>query len=128
MPKPFADLCKVELPDSNPQGWIAGDETSKDSAQGILVELPPTPPYIGFYSYAFDRSLMALVDNEDLMAQFYRPLLNKRVWWSALKERGSVLKEGDKTYAFIKLTDIIAWDEPDVEAVNVYGRDSEIKL
>ncbi len=127
MPKPFGDLCKVRLPRPDEYGF-GGDQTSKDEANGILVELPEQLPYLGFYSFAFESSLYHFDENKELLENYYRPLVGKRVYWSAMKERGSVLKEGEDVCAYIKLTDIIAWDEPDSEAENIYGSQSEIKL
>lgn len=128
MPRPFGDLAKVRLPQPNEHGFVGADETSKDAAQGILIELPDKLPYLGFYSFAFEHSYNN-PDNAAILKDYYGPLVGKHVWWSSTKERGSVLKEADgNIYAYVKLTDIMAYGEPEEVATNTYGRDGEIKL
>lgn len=105
------DICKVEV--SADEYGFGGDQGKTES--GILVELPLNPPYFGYHSFAFEASYNN-AENQVIMDEYYGKLLGKRVYWTGLSERGMVFKEGEKTYAFIKLTDLIAYSKPDVEA------------
>ncbi len=112
--QPVGDLCKVELDDEGPFG-----NATKGAENGILIELPEKLMFLGFHSFAWEESF----GNWDKLAEYhqhYAALIGRRVFWTSMAERGSVLEQDGKKYAFIKLTDIIASDEPDGVATNVY--------
>lgn len=115
MLSPINDLCKVEITTSNKIMNL-----SKDTAEnGILLELPDRMFYLGFWSFAFDSSL----GNGEVLESIYeywKGHIGKRVFWTALSEKGNILKEGDKEYAFVKLTSLIAIGDPDSNARNIH--------
>lgn len=112
--RPEADLAKVELDTEGPFG-----NATKGAESGILVDIPEDLIYLGFHSFAWEKSFgnWATLDEYH---QHYASLIGRRVFWTSMAERGSVLEQDGKKYAFIKLTDIIASDEPDGIATNVY--------
>lgn len=118
--KPINDLIKVKV--SEDDGFGFGGDESEGVQSGILVEIPEVLPYFGFRSFAFDGSLADPELTEELLA-YYRPLVGKRVYWTAYSERGSVIKEGDETFAYVKFTDLIAVGEPDGEGESVDIKD-----
>lgn len=111
---PTNDLCKIEV-DSDEFGF--GSDQSK-AESGILVELPEVLPFFGFHSFAFEDSYADMTGANGEILKYYQDLIGKRVYWKGLSERGMVLK-AEKTWAFIKLTDLIAWSEPGMEATLV---------
>ncbi len=107
MIKPLNDFCKVEL-ETDEFGFGGG---TKDKAEsGILVELPDKFNYFGFFSFSFENSL---VDHKKLqeLYDYYNKLIGQRIYWLALSEKGSILKQDNKIFALIKLTSIIAIDQ-----------------
>lgn len=114
---PINDLAKILLDDQDDYGF--GEQ--KDSAEsGILVELPETLNYFGFWSFAFENSFMAK-DTLDKLLKHYKSLVGKRVYWTALSEKGNILSDDKKRYAFVKLTSLIAADEPESKAYNIHS-------
>lgn len=114
MLRPLNDVALVEI-ESNQYKiggqQLAGGESKKGICTGIVKELPAVMAYLGFHSFAFESSL-----NEDKMREvrdFYADLVGKRVYWTALAERGMILKKDDKSYAMIKLTDLIGVSDSD---------------
>lgn len=107
MIRPINDFCKVEL-EVDRYGFGGG---TKDKAEsGILRELPDKFNYFGFFSFAFEESL----SNESVLEElynYYKGLIGQRIYWLALSEKGSILQQDGKTYAFIKLTSIISADK-----------------
>ncbi len=94
--------------------------TEKETAEsGILISLPDFPHY-GFWSYSFDQSLM----NEDFAKQltdYWKPKVGKKVFWTALSERGNIIEKDGKKYAFVKFTSLIAVDDADSDARSVHS-------
>lgn len=105
MIRPLNDLCKVDITNND---FIKGDQGTAEN--GILLELPDKFNYFGFWSFAFEQSFMAR-DELDQIYAYYKDLIGQRVYWTAVSERGNILKEGDNQYVFIKLTSLIAADE-----------------
>lgn len=101
---PLNDLAKIEV-DSDLFGF--GGEERKGSEGGILRELPDELLYFGFQSFAFENSLVNKKALEYLY-NYYKKLIGKWVSWTEYAERGSVRKEGNKTFAYVKLTALIA--------------------
>jgi hypothetical protein len=102
---------------------LAGGDTKQGTETGILLELPKEIPYVGFHAFAFENSL-ANVEVLKVLADYYKKLIGKRVYWTAMSDRGTVLSKDDTTYALIKLTDLIGWSEPD----EVYRGEDHSKL
>lgn len=113
---PIGDVIKVEI--QTDEHGFGGETKSVDS--GIVVAFADKFNFFGFHSFAFEDSFMSEKLGE--LYNYYKDkLLGKRVFWTALSERGMVLKEGDKTYALIKITDLIAVADPEDAVFNVYG-------
>lgn len=106
------DLAKIQI-DIDEYGF-GGGVTDK-AASGILVALPDKFNYFGFWSFAFEDSFMA-TDKLEEIYKYYKNLVGCRVYWTALAEKGNILKQDNKAYAFVKLTSLISYDE-DVENV-----------
>lgn len=126
MLKPLNDvaLVEIELNQYKLNGLsLAGGDSKQGTETGILLELPKEIPYLGFHAFAFENSL-ADVQRLTVVADYYKKLIGKRVYWTALSDRGTVLSSEDKTYALIKLTDLIGWSEPD----EIYKGEERAKL
>ena len=116
---PVNDLAKIEL-DTDLYGF---SDDGKDTAEsGVLVELPDKFNFFGFWSFAFEDSFMSEEKLKKLYAH-YEKMIGQRVYWTALSERGNVIKSPDgKRYAFLKLTSLIAADEDkENKAVNLHA-------
>lgn len=96
---------------------LIGGDSKETVESGILTAMPEKLLYLGFHSFAFEDSLGT--DVLEKVWDYYSALVGKRVYWTALSDRGSVLEVGGKTYALIKLTDFIAQSEPSVKAKNI---------
>ena len=107
MLKPLNDLCKIEI-ETDEYGFGGNKADKADS--GILVELPDVFTYFGFWSFAFENSFMD-IDKLKVLHNHYSQFIGQRVYWTALSEKGNMLKQDDKTYVFVKLTSLIASDE-----------------
>lgn len=95
--------------------------TEKDTAEsGILESLPDKFNYFGFWSFAFENSFMNRADL-DAIYEYWKSKIGKKVFWTALSERGNIIEKDGKKYAFIKLTSLIAIDEPDSSATSVHS-------
>lgn len=103
--KPINDLAKIEI-ETDEFGFSGGDKDKAES--GILREMPIFP-YFGFWSFAFENSL---VNDEALrkLHEHYVGLIGQRVYWTALSEKGNMLKQDGKTFVFVKFTSLIAAD------------------
>lgn len=111
--KPLNDvaLVQVERNEYKLNGMeLAGGDSKQNIESGIVLELPQKLLYLGFHAFAFESSL-ADVARLTEVANVYKELIGKRVYWTALSDRGSVLTDNDDTYALIKLTDFIAVSE-----------------
>lgn len=112
MLKSVNDLAKIQI-EVDEYGFGGG--VKDKAASGILVALPDKFNYFGFWSFAFEDSFMA--DEElDRLHKYYKGLVGYRVYWTALAEKGNILEQDGKSYAFVKLTSLIAADE-DVENI-----------
>lgn len=112
------DLAKIEL-DNDEYGLGGVDKTTAET--GIFVELPEKFNFFGFWSFAFEESFMAEEKLEKLYTH-YKKLIGQRVYWTAMAERGNIIQEEDgKTFAYVKLTSLIAQGKPDEKALNLHG-------
>ncbi len=123
--QPLNDLAKIRL-ESDKYGF---GTVGKDTAEsGILVELPSKLYFFGFWSFAFEQSFMARKELDELY-DYWKTKIGRKVYWTALAERGNVIekkvqvdgKDVNEKYAFIKLTSLIAEDDPDSTATNVHS-------
>lgn len=111
------DLAKIEL---------AVDEygfggTEKETAEsGILVALPDKFNYFGFWSFSFENSFMARKELDELY-EYWKAKIGRKVYWTALSERGNIIEKDGKKFAFVKLTSLIAEDDPDSTARNIHS-------
>lgn len=114
--QPLNDYAMIEL-EGDKFGFSGGDD--KGSAEnGILSSLADKFNYFGFYSFAFEDSFL----DEDKLGKlhdYYSALIGKRVYWLALSEKGAIVTTDDKKYAYIKLSSLIGWSEPDIKATTV---------
>ena len=112
--QPLNDLACIKLENKRFKGG------EKDTAEsGILVSLPDFTHY-GFWSFAFDQSLM----NKELLTElkkYWNGKIGKKVYWTALSERGNIIEKNGERFAFVKFTSLIAEDEPDSSARNVHS-------
>lgn len=113
--KPLNDIAMVKLETKRFGG------TEKDTAEsGILIALPGVMPHYGFWSFAFENSL----GNEQVLKDLYdywKTKIGRKVFWTALSERGNIIEKDGEKYAFIKLTSLIAEDDPDSDARSVHS-------
>lgn len=113
------DLAMIKLDAGDPYGF--GNTDSKTTAEsGILVSLSDKLNYYGYWSFAFENSFMAHKELEELHT-YWKKKIGKRVFWTALAERGNIIENDDGEYAFVKFTSLIAVDEADSTAHNVHS-------
>lgn len=113
--RPVNDSIKVRIDDKNEYGFGGDDSGVADS--GIVVDVPDVMFYLGLHSSVIEKSF--LHDGLQQILDSFEQLKGKRVYWTSLQERGNVIKEGEETFAIMKMTDIIAVSEPDDIGVNV---------
>lgn len=112
---PLNDVALIEIEKNqfNIGGLeLVSGEGKISVGHGILIKIPDFVPYLGFHAFAFDTSLGNMDLYENVLEE-YKKLVGKRVYWSALSERGMVFSKDDKTYALIKLTDLVGFSEAD---------------
>jgi hypothetical protein len=114
------DLAKIRL-EEDPYGLSSEEKPTAES--GILESLPDKFNYFGFNSFAFERSFMAKEDLEELY-YYWNGKLGKRVYWTALSERGNIIEENGQKFAFVKLTALIACGDADSKGRNVHSNGS----
>lgn len=118
--KPLGDQIKVELGTADEYGF--GNDKKKFE-NGIAIELPDKLMYFGYHSFAYEASL----GNTELLEEiydYYKDLIGKRVYWTELADRGLVYTLAGKTFAMIKLTDLIGYSEPSIEAASLAGNNA----
>lgn len=110
------DLAKIQL--ATDYGF--GDSNKPTAETGILVALPDKFNYFGFWSFSFENSFMARKELDELY-EYWKSKIGRRVYWTALSERGNILEKDGEKFAFVKLTSLIAEDEPDSTARNIHA-------
>lgn len=115
--KPLNDLAKVQL-ETDVFGFGSNQKDTAES--GILVQLPEKFYYFGMWSFAFEKSFMSEADLNKLLA-FWKTKIGRKVYWTALSERGNIIEKDGQKFAFIKLTSLIAEDDPDSTGSNVHN-------
>lgn len=111
------DLAKIKL-DTNEFGF--GEANKETAESGILVELPDKFNYFGFWSFSFENSFMAR-EKLDELYKYWESKIGRRVFWTALSERGNIIEKDGEKFAFVKFSSLIAEDEPDSSAHNVHA-------
>ncbi len=114
---PINDLCMVRL-ETDEFGFGGSEKETAES--GILVELPDKFNYFGMWSFAFEKSFMAKEQLEELY-KYWETRIGKRIFWTALSERGNIIEKDGEKFAFLKLTSLIAEDDPDSNAKSVHS-------
>lgn len=95
--------------------------TEKDTAEsGILTSLPDKFMYFGFWSFSFEKSFMAREELDELY-KYWESKIGRKVYWTALSERGNIIEKDGEKFAYVKLTSLIAEDDPDSSARNVHS-------
>ena len=93
----------------------------KDTAEsGILTKLPDKMYYFGFWSFAFEESFMNKDKLKDIY-EYWETKIGRKVFWTALSERGNIIEKDGEKYAFVKLTSLIAEDDADSDARSVHS-------
>ena len=85
-------------------GEARGTET------GVVVEVPDIIMYLSFHSFAFEQS----IGNDAMLKKiqaYYAQFMGKRIYWEALQDRGRRIKEGDKDYVYLQMTDLLAYSD-----------------
>ena len=123
---PINDRFKV-LVSTDDYGY--GGET-RGTETGIVVEVPDIIMYLSFHSFAFEQSIA----NDAMLKKiqsYYAQFMGKRIYWEALQDRGRRIKEGDKDYVYLQMTDLLAYSD-DVEnnayIVNQTGKAGSFNL
>ncbi len=116
---PLQDYAKIQLDDISALSAKSGD-TATD---GILISLPEELTHYGFYSFAFEESFMERSSLAELL-QYWKQYIGKRVYWLALSEKGAILQEDNTRFAYVKLTSLMAWSEPDERAESILDKHS----
>lgn len=111
------DLAQIKLA-TDEYGF--GSEGKDTAESGILIALPAKFHYFGMWSFAFEKSFMAYEDLQELH-DYWKTMIGRRVYWTALSERGNIIEKDGEKFAFVKLTSLIAEDEPDSTARNVHS-------
>lgn len=113
--QPLNDLACIKLENKR----FKGDE--KDTAEsGILVSIPEKFQFYGFWSFAFENSFMAEEQLEELH-KYWKSKIGRKVYWTALAERGNIISKDGERFAYVKFTSLIAEDEPDSSARNIHS-------
>jgi hypothetical protein len=105
---PVGDQVLVLL---DKEAYNFGGKEGEGSETGVVVELSKGMWYIGMHSFAFEKSVGDDVWLESIQTWLEGEVLNKRVYWEALQDRGRRIKDGDNEYVLLKITDIIAVDD-----------------
>lgn len=109
------DLAKIQLESKRFKN------NEKDTAEsGILVSLPDRFNYFGFWSFSFEKSFMARQEL-DTLYEYWKAKIGRKVYWTALSERGNIIEKDGEKFAFVKLTSLIAEDDPASSARNVHS-------
>ncbi len=117
MIRPLNDWLKIELEEAGAFSAKAGDAATS----GILVEVPEFTHY-GYYSFAFEKSLMD-GDILEQLIEHWQSMVGKRLYWLALSEKGAILQEANgKRYAYVKPTSIMGWSEADENAESILDK------
>ncbi len=112
------DYAKIRLDEQDAFSAKAGDAATS----GILVRLPETLTHVGMYSSIIESSFMTVGALENFL-KHWQKYIGKRVFWLALAEKGAILQEqGGEKFAYIKLTSLMAWSEPDENAESVLDK------
>lgn len=104
------DQCKVRI-EEDKYNFGPG----KNSREfGILVELPKKLHWLGYHSFAFEESFVSAEKLDEILAHF-KKYLGKPVMWEMQQDRGRKFKEGDATYVYLKLTDVIGYADSEAD-------------
>lgn len=111
---PLNDYAQIKLDVQGPLSAESGDTATS----GILVALPERFTHFGYYSFIAEASWMNDKELERLR-EHWQQFIGKRVFWLALSEKGAILKDDTGTYAYVKLSSIMAVGEADDRAESV---------
>lgn len=115
MLRPLNDFAKVLVSEKK---FIK--DTKDTSESGTLVSLPDKFNHYGMFSFAFEESFMNRAALDELY-KYWEQYIGKKVFWLALSEKGAMLKEGDDTFVFMKLTSLIAVDDAESAVRNIHS-------
>jgi hypothetical protein len=123
---PVNDRFKVEVA-TNEFGF---NEESGGTETGIVVEVPDMLIYLSFHSFAFENSIMN-EDNLKKIQSYYNQFLGKRIYWEMLQDRGRKIKEGEKEFVYLQMTDLLAYSddtEDNAQVINQVGSAGSFNL
>lgn len=109
--KPVGDVFQIEVGENVPGlNLIGGIDPNEGVREGVVVGISDQLAFFGFVTFMFDSSLM----NKELLQSLYdhyKQYLGKKVFWPERSESGTVIKYGDKQYAFVKWSAIMGYEE-----------------
>jgi hypothetical protein len=123
---PVNDRLKVEVA-TNEFGF---NEESGGTETGIVVEVPDMLIYLSFHSFAFENSIMN-ESNLKKIQSYYNQFLGKRIYWEMLQDRGRKIKEGEKEFVYLQMTDLLAYSddtEDNAQVINQVGSAGSFNL
>jgi|ERR1039458_4652559 hypothetical protein len=102
---PVGDVFKIEVggEETNPLGLMGGQDPDAGVREGRIVAIGSRESLssYGYNTYAFDKSL----GDDDLLDKlhtYYSTWVGKMVSWPQMSESGTIIKEDDKQYAYVK--------------------------
>ncbi len=123
---PVNDRFKVEIATDE----FGFNEESVGAETGVVVEVPDMLIYLSFHSFAFEESI---VNKEKLkeIQKYYNQFLGKKIYWEALQDRGRKIKEGDKEFVYLQMTDLLAYSDDtkdNAQVINQVGSAGSFNL
>lgn len=94
--KPLLDNILVEV-----DKLVGYEELSESVQNGIVAGVPVTPQYISGNGWILE--VEGVVDLESMVG--------KRVYWKQFADKESTVEEGDKVYALIRISDLVAVED-----------------
>lgn len=110
---PVGDNFMVEVgSEENPLGLTGGANPDDGIREGRVVAVSDEIKFFGYVTFFFEKSLGDTELLKDLYAH-YKKYLGKKVYWPERTESGTIIKHGEKQYAFIKWSSIMAVENED---------------
>lgn len=106
---PVGDNFQIEVggTDGNPLGLSGGADPEQGIREGVVVGISDQLAFFGYVTFFFEKSL----GDKELLKELYdhyKQYVGKKVYWPERTESGTIIKDGDKQYAFVKWASIMA--------------------